>query len=312
MMNNRLTALAASLLFAATSLFAQDAPRARDALFRIISVTGDCQVQRPTLASFEPAAAKMYPLGTVVRAAAGGEVILGYNNNYEFTLTGPGEVLVGAGVNGPLLQLVLSQGKLRAAFVKSTQDGDVVIETPGFTSLPGPEVLMSIDAVREAGGLVSSTVTFERGTGRLFGPQFNIPVLRVGNSLRLLSALDRSLTRITGLLGELPVQLDNNTDIPTEFTMRPGAAIKITRQFSPVTGREGVSVLIINENGVGHASYAFVLGDALLATEGVLRTIPKEIEPGAADAQPLLPDQNFPPASATDDDFGGFGGFDFP
>jgi len=299
MMNNRLTALAASLLLAATPLLAQDA------LFRVISVTGDSQVKRPTLASFEQASARMYPLGTTLRAGAASEVVLSYNNNYIFTLTGPGELLVGAGVNGPLLQLVLSQGRLNASFVKSTGDGDVVIDAPGLTCVPGSEIGMTIETTREAGGMVSSTLTFDRGAARVSGPQFNIPALRVGNSLRVLSALDRSLTRITGLLGEFPVQLDNNTEIPMEFTMKPNAAIKITRQLSAVTGREGVSILIINENGVGHASYSFVPGDPVLFVDGALRPLPKDADDDeAADAQ-AQPNQN-QPAPAADPVWGEF------
>ena len=279
-MNKRLTAIAAGILLAGTNLPAQDAHAGRDPLFRVISVAGSIQARRPTLEAFENAAAKMYPLGTTLRAAAGAEVILGYKNDFEFTLTGPGEVTVAAGGDDALLRLALTHGKLRASFVKSTRDGDVVIETPGLTCLPGPEAGMVIETVREKDGLVSSTLTFDRGTTRALGPQFNLPVLKVGGSLRVVSALDRSLTRVTGLLGEFPVQVDNNTDEPVEYNMKPNAAVKISRQASALSGGETVAVLIINDNGVGHASYSYNTRDKRFFTEGKLRAPVPETEPG--------------------------------
>ncbi len=296
MMTNRLTAFAASMLLAATFLFAQDAPKTRDTLFSVINVAGNCQVQRPTLSAFEPAVAKMYPLGTLVRVAKDSKIILSYANNYyEFTLTGPGEVMVAAGDDNKPLQLIVPQGKLRISFVSSTLDGDVTIDTPGLTTQPGPNAIMELDVVREKDSLISSTLTLERGSARLSGPQYVIPVLKVGCSLRVTAAQDRSLTRITGLLGEFPVSIDNNTEIATEYTMKPNAAVKISRQFSPVSGREGVSVLIINDNGIGHASYAFVPGDPDLYTKGSLRTVledekpEEETEPPPPAIQPVAP-----------------------
>ena len=283
-MNNRLTALAASLLAAAVPLFAQDTPaRPYDPLFRVIRATRDAQVQRPTLETFETAITKMYPLGTRLRVGAGAEIMIGYINNYEFTLTGPGELLVAAGQGNAKLHLVLSHGKLRTSLVKTAvEEGDVVIEAPGFTCVPGPEATMTIDAVRES-GMVASTLNFDRAITRVFGPQFNIPVLRNGCGLRIQAVLDRSLTRITGLLGEFPVQVDSKTDVPTEFTMKPNAIIKIARQFAPVTGHESVAVLIVNETGVGHSSYSFVSGQPAFFTEGFLRKPKKGSDEASGD-----------------------------
>ena len=289
-MNNRLTALSASLL-AATFLLAQEASAQADPLFRVISVNGKCQALRPTLDKPEAVSPKMYPLGTSLRLAEGAEMMLSYQNNFTFNLAGPGEVLVAAGGDDAILQVVVAQGKVRAHFVQAIKYGDVQIEAPGFSCMPGPECHMVLDVVREADGIMAATATIDRGEARISGAHFNLPVLK-SCTLRILSALDRSLTRIACVLGEFPVQVDNSEEVPMEFTMKPNATVKISRRFAPLTGREGVAVLIVNELGVGHASYSFIPGDPTLATTAVLRKPPVEAgEDSGVDgvaAQPLL------------------------
>jgi hypothetical protein len=284
-MKNRLTALPASLL-AAVFLLADHAAAQSDPLFRVITVNGKCQAVRPTLETAEPVSPKMYPLGTTLRLDAGAEMMFSHQNNFTFNLSGPAEVLVAAGGDGAVLQLVVALGKIRAAFVQSVNYGDVLIDAPGFSCMPGPECHMILDVSREPGGIMAAAVTLDRGEARIAGPHFSLPVLK-SCALRIQSALDRSLTRITGVLGEFPAQVDGSGELPMEFTMKPNATIKISRRFAPVTGREGVSVLIINELGVGHASYSFIPGDPTLATSVVLRKPPAEpVEEEGGDAAP--------------------------
>ena len=297
-MNNRLTALAASLL-AATVWLACDATAQSDPLFRVISVNGKCQALRPTLDKPEAVSPKMYPLGTSLRLDAGSEVMFSYQNNFAFTLTGPAEVLVAAGVDGAILQVVQTLGKMRTAFIQSLQYGEVLIEAPGFTCTPGPECHMMLEITREANGIVSAAITLDRGEARIAGPHFNLPVLK-SCALRIQSVLDRSLTRITGVLGEFPIQVDNSEEIPMEFTMKPNATVKISRRLAPVTGREGVAVLIVNELGVGHASYSFIPGDPTLSTSATLRK-PAEKPAEDADAETAAPQ-----TGAQYDDDGGY------
>ena len=272
-MNKRLTLLAAGLFAAALNSHAQNAAAPRETLFRIISVSGDCQITRPTLETPEAATAKMYPLGSLLRLGPGAEMMFNFKGDFSFEFAGPGELLVAAGEGDRLLQVVLLSGTVKTKFVKDANYGDAVIEVPGFTLAPGPECNLAIETVREAGGMTASTITLDRGEARASGPHFSLPVLK-SCALRVQAAADRSLTRITGVMGEFLAQVDNHTDLPTEYTVKPNAIINIARRLTPQTGAEIVAVLIINELGVGHESYSFKPGDPSIATKGTLRKPP--------------------------------------
>lgn len=300
---------ACAFLFGVVSLSAQEAaqaaapadtPPAFDPLFRVTGVKAVCQIRRPGSAVFEPAInGKAYPLGTAVRTDARGEATLLLSADDSFRLLSGSEVTVRAGDGTPANRVVhLENGKIQTDLRDGLPEHALAVES----------AVASCDAIAKRSDIKLSrqkaTQTLEivtgNGTLSVHGPQFGVPKLKTGCSLRIVSTEDRSETRITNLGGDYKIDLDNAVETPVSLDTSTRSAITIRRKAAPVGGKLAVSVFAAGPDGKGRETFAYVVGEPLLTgTPGGLPNVPEDRSATGTVSNAQAPAAPIAPAAAT-------------
>ncbi len=238
-----------------------------DPLFRVVNITGPCQVRRPGETTFEAATrGRAYPYGTVVQTLKLGTatVVLSSDDTVQ---VGPETVVTPAycATGGVGRALLLDAGKLVTfADINNAPDALIVVTPVGQCSglsgrgeialMPAPDAFI-LTAIATSGGAMT-----------LSGPQFTLPKLKAGYSVRIVTARDQSLTRILNTLGDYAVVIDNGTPQPVTIQTTTRATIRIWREHAPIGGRLIVSVVATGSDGKGRECFAFAVGQPLVAS----------------------------------------------
>jgi hypothetical protein len=104
------------------------------------------------------------------------------------------------------------------------------------------------------------------GTLLIEGLQFSIPHLRAANTVNVLTATNRSLSRMISEKGDFKVVLSTGTEFPVSYDLSPRAIIKIWREAAPVGGRTIVSTLVVGPSGTARHRFVYAIGRDALAT----------------------------------------------
>lgn len=238
-----------------------------DPLFRVVDIVGPCQVRKPGETAFENATrGRAYPYGTVVRTPKKSSltVVLSTEDTIQ---VGPETVVTPAhsATGGVGKALLLEAGKLIAFTSVDNPPDALTVETPvaqcsGLSGrceivlMPAPDAFI-LTAVASSGGAMS-----------LSGPQFTLPKLRAGYSVRIMTTRDQSLTRILNTLGDYTVLIDKGTSQPEPIQTTTRATIRIWREHAPIGGRPIVSVVATGADGKGRECFAFAVGQPLVAS----------------------------------------------
>jgi hypothetical protein len=267
-MQSRMTATLAvlGLLALAPSLPAQSF----DDLFRVTGCRGNCLVKKPGSAAFEPVFnGKAYPFGTTVRTGDDSELFVVLSTEDTVRLLPNSELSVWepAGSAGNSNRVVRFQaGKIELATREGLAQQSLVVETElascdSFTGRSAMEVQKKTAKKPVATQLdLSQKIATENGALRVRGPQFTIPKLKSGSSVRLDASRDRAITRITNESNDYLVNIENGTDTPVSLETTTHSTVRICREHAPVGGKLVVSVLETAPDGKGKGNFAFVLG----------------------------------------------------
>ena len=244
-----------------------------DPLFRVTNVKGVCEVRRPDDAAFAPAVnGKAYPLGTAVRTGKeGGEAVVRLSADDGLRLQAQTEVAVLAQEDAPTNRLVrLAAGKIQTAMRDGLPERAVVVETAvaACDALAGRS---DIAFARNQEGLLMEVV-IGSGSLRLTGPQFAVPRLKAGCAVRVLSAEDRSLTRLTDTACDYQIALENGTDTPVLLDATAKSTVRIWREHAPVGGRLVVSVFAAGPDGKNGQNFAYTVGRSLFVASEIPAT----------------------------------------
>ena len=260
-----------------------------DPLFRVTGVKGICQVRKPEAAAFAPVVlGKAYPFGTVVRTEKNGEAVINLSTGDAFRMQASTEVIVRVSPGSDSNRLVqLESGKIQSDVHENLPEDAVVVETAvgacdAFTGRS--DIQMS----RDKNGL-RLEVTTGSGSARVRGPQFAVPKLKAGCSIRITSSEDRSLTRLVNTGGDYKMNLDNGTDTPVLMDTSTKSTIKIVREHAPMGGKLAVSVFAEGPDGKGRESFAYVVGEPNL-TAGGLPVLPEDHSPSGGVATATSPE----------------------
>ena len=235
-----------------------------DPLFRVTNVKGACEVRKPGDAAFEPVVNnKAYPFGTAVRTGAkDSEAVVRLNAQDGLRLQAQTELSVLAPEQAPGDRLVkLAAGRVRTTMREGLPDKAVTIETP-VASCDALSGHTSLTCARE-GTATALEIVVEDGSLRVTGPQFAVPKMKAGCSLRALSADDRSLSRLTDTAGDYTITLENGTDTPVAFEATTHSTARIWREHAPVGGRLVVSVFAAGPDGKNGQNFAYTVGRSL-------------------------------------------------
>lgn len=247
---------------------ATDKPKEKlfDILARAIAPRGIAEVNNPDVGSFERIVGnKAYPLGSAFRTGPNSTVVINFSFTDGLQLMDNTEVVVAADPKNPDARIVkLIRGRI-LTFMKDSMPEDMFsVSTPNALckSLAGrAEITLSFKDNNEE--LQVATIT---GTLVLEGLQFSIPALRAANTVNVLTATNRTLSRLISEKGDFKVALSNGTEYPISYDMSPRAAIKIWRENAPVGGRTIVSTLVVGPSGTARHRFVYAVGRSALST----------------------------------------------
>lgn len=250
----------------AQSAEAQPADKIFEPLFRVTNIQGACEVKNPDVGRFVPVVNnKAYPLGTAVRTGAGGSAVLLFSSQESAQLSENTEVSVSAAskvLNGRVLRLV--EGKVKTTLRDNLPEGYFSVGTANANcrNVAGRgEFTLTTEANLET--FQVATIT---GSALVEGAQFRIPALRAANTVNILTAQDRSLSRLTSVSGDFSISLENGSEAPVTYGMSPKAVVKIWRENAPVGGRTIISTLVISPTGKAIHRFAYAEGRSNLTT----------------------------------------------
>lgn len=266
-------------------------------LFRLVNQKGTCLVRKPGAAAFEPAQRnRAYPYGTTVQIGEDGSAFVELSaENYIQMTAGTIATPDKAPVDTPSNKVVrLEQGKLVTSMRDGLAPDALVIETPtGRCSAFDGNGEITLTAAPDAYTMVA--VAAPGASMRIDGPQFSIPLLKAGYSVRILTTRDRTLTRISNIVGDYPVVIDNGTAEPQTIETSTRATIRIWRRHAPVGGRLVVSVFATGSDGKGRECFAFAVGQPMVKSGGALAPV---ADPTATNEPPAAAEAPAPAAEA--------------
>lgn len=279
-----------------------------DILARVLAPRGIAEVNNPDVGSFQPVLAnRAYPLGSTFRTGPGSTVFINFSFSDGVQLMENTELIVHADPKKPDTRAVtLVRGQLRTFMKDSMPEEMFSVTTPNAIckSLAGrAEITLNFKDDNEE--LSVATIT---GSLLMEGLQFTIPTLRAANTVNVLTATNRSLSRLISEKGDFKVVLSTGTEFPVTYDMSPRAVIKVWREVAPVGGRTVVSTLVVGPSGTARHRFVYALGRDALATgelvdqvvleqqEKTLRTLGGALSGQAPDAKakPELKDEKKP------------------
>jgi hypothetical protein len=237
-----------------------------DILARVSAPRGIAEVNNPDVGSFQPVLVnKAYPLGSTFRTGLGSTLIVNFSVSDGVQLMENTEAIVHADPKNPDARgVTLVRGQLKT-FMKDMMPEEMFsVTTPNAIckSLVGrAEITLSGKGDNEE--LSVATIT---GTLLIEGLQFSIPHLRAANTVNVLTATNRSLSRMISEKGDFKVVLSTGTEFPVSYDLSPRAIIKIWREAAPVGGRTIVSTLVVGPSGTARHRFVYAIGRDALAT----------------------------------------------
>ncbi|MEI7945171.1 MAG: FecR domain-containing protein [bacterium] len=237
-----------------------------DIMSRAMTPRGIAEINNPDVGSFQPIYSnKAYPLGSSFRTGSDSSVVINFSATDGVQLMEDTEVVIVADEKNPDARMLkLIRGRL-LTFMKDNMPEEMFsVSTPNAIckSLAGrAEIELSFKDGNEE--LQVATIT---GTLVIEGLQFTIPALRAANTVNILTATNRSLSRMMSEKGDFKIVLSNGTDNPVSYDMSPHAVVKIWRENAPVGGRTIVSTLVVGPSGTARHRFVYAIGRAILST----------------------------------------------
>jgi len=258
----------------------QDEAQLFHPLVIVSSVKGVCEVLNPDVGSFAPAVSgKAYPLGTVVRTGPDGAAVLSFSGRDTVSLLAGTEAAADRGegekaTTARVLRLIA--GQVNFDLRDNLPEGAFTIETANAVchNVAGRG---DYRVFKEDDNDVFQAATIT-GSARIVGPHYSIPALRAANTVNIMTAPNRSFSRLTSVSGDFKLVLEKGGEAPVEYAMSPKAVVKIWRENAPVGGRVVVSTLAVSPAGLAQHHFAYAEGREDLATGELVTPEEKEIE----------------------------------
>ena len=254
---------------------AQKAEKAFYPLMRCVRAEGRVTVVKPRSGGKEVNAeeGRMYPLGSLVRAAADSTAVFEFGDKALMTLEAGAQVETREiQVGEQARALVLRGGRVHFDLPRKLADGLFKVVAPNFecVNLAG-ESVFNLEASGDGDEVVVRCVT---GTMAINGSHYAIPRMGAANQVRIRTTGDALFSSIRGESGDCHVMLaqgmgternfetGESKDVPKqlEFVLSPKCAVKIFRAKSALSGRVSVSTMTFNATGEMVNRFAFAEG----------------------------------------------------
>ena len=246
-----------------TQLFILSAQAVRfDPLFRVVGIQGECLVKPPKASDFFPAVEdRAYPYGTKLRTGHSSSAIIRFSNGNDCRILSNARATIIQDAKDKKLKTVqLHEGKaiveLDKDFHESTTDA-LNIETPA--AICGAigckfEVSSSID---HSLGLNLVVIRILEGTISVFGPNFEIPLMKEKETLSVNCTLNGDFTRLKPIKGSLETNLTDPDGNRKVISMHKQSSVKLWRTRSVVEDNLVIAIAIVDPTGKILETYAY-------------------------------------------------------
>lgn len=232
-------------------------------LMRCVRTEGGVQILKPGTQDWTNAEeGRFYPLGTVIRTAAGATAVWAFGDKAQVVLESDSEVAsrpVESGDKGRAI--VLKRGRVRLDLPGKLPDGLFKVVSQNFecVNLAGESVF----EYAASGDGDDALVRCVTGTLALKGAHYSVPRMGAANQIRIRTTGDALFSSLRGESGDCRVVLDQGVvaerDFETgetkdvakslEYMLSPKCVIKIFRAKSAISGRTSVSTMTFNAAG---------------------------------------------------------------
>lgn len=261
-------------------------------LVRVVNIQGVCKVNNPDVGSFKPAHYnKAYPMGSTFRTGPNSSCFLVFSPDDSAEMEENSEVIITGrcedGSSCSNLTAKLVTGTIKTALRDNLKGSTFSINTPNadVKNISGRgEYTLSKDGDNEV--FQAATIT---GTASVEGPHYTIPALQAANTVNIITAPNRSFSRLTSVSGDFDIILPNGSEKPVIYGMSPKALVKIWRKNAPVGGRTIVSALVVSPTGMARHRFAYAVGREIVQTGELVKT--GEEENAEENAEETTPDK---------------------
>lgn len=240
----------ATLLTAALATMAS-AQDILDPAFRVIRVTGDCQVGIPGQDGLQPAEeSKAYPYGSTIRTGARSSLVAVLSEgNVVRILANADLVMDESSSDSKVKNVRLTEGEVEVELNSAFHKGGNKLNVETATAICGAVGTHFRVASRLEQDLRIVIIRVIEGIVNAYGDNFEVLTLDANDWLSLLSPGDRSFLRLSNMKGEFDIRIKdqdmNDKDIPT----KEGNVLKIWQRLVPETNERVITAQITSPDG---------------------------------------------------------------
>ena len=320
MVRNTMLATVLGVMLGATVVYAQDVVEEQMVRFepavQVIGLeNGGLTVLKPGEKIATPGVSyKAYPYGSAFEVAAGVKCRLRFSDLTYAVVRGPAKLTPVASDMFRKVVLDVAYGDVNFSVDKRAQAGQFTVVTPmgSFTSLQGTSRLHVGKITSEVVGEDDFSFRTLSGTAVFGGLHYKMAGMTQANAFVSGDEIKETAsgkvfrdTCIEGVSGEVATEIPMGADKKIDFSLTPGAVVKITRAKQPGSNNWVVSVLTLFANGAAQNYFCYVEGrSAEYATGDLLsEVLPEEDEDGEGEGEEA-DDSDSSDASDGLDDFG--------
>lgn len=292
MMRNAMMAVALSSLLGAGVVCAQDAqepkPTRFDAMVRVMDLEhGTVTVTKPGQVAEKAVSYKAYPYGTRFEVSDGAKFRMMFSDFTYAVIKGPAVFVPRASDEWRKIAVEVTRGDMNFFVEQHAQPGQFTLVTPlgTFTSLQGMSKLHVGDVAK--GTVTEEDFSFRTLSGNAVyeGLHYKMTGMTQANAFVSADAKGMVSTELTGKLGEVKMEIPAGNGKATDFSLTPGATVKITRAKPKGSDNWVVSVLTLYANGEAKNYFCYVenRGEGYATGELIAEVLPEEKDPEASE-----------------------------
>ncbi len=253
-----------------------------NAMVRVMDLEhGTLMVTKPGQAAEPALAYKAYPYGSTFEAKDGVKFRLIFSDLTYALVKGPAKFVPRATDEWRKVAIDVTRGDLNFSIEQRALPGQFTLVTPlgTFTSLQGMsklhmgEILPGKDVTEEEFSFrtLSGSAVYE-------GLHYKMAGMTQANAFSSADSSTLYSSNITGKLGEVKMALPSGNGTTTDFSLTPGATVKITRAKPKGSNNWVVSVLTLYANGEAKNYFCYVenRGEGYATGELIAEVLPAE------------------------------------
>ncbi len=229
-----------------TSAFASFEP-----LFRVVKVTGECEIQRPDDGAFTPAEeSKAYPYGTKIRTGKRSSLVIVFSEGNVCRVLANAELKMDEGMKNKKLKIIrLQDGEVEVELLEDFHTNGNALNVETATAICGAIGCKFRVASKVEEELRIVIVRVIEGMIRLHGENFAATTLDQNDWISLLSPPDRSFLRLKNMKGNFPIEINDEDMQKKVVETLEGTVLKIWQRYVPGTKQRVVTAVLTGPDG---------------------------------------------------------------